>query len=236
MTKDDVFVVLGTAHLITTPGKRSPDGAFREAVYSREIVSRVESQLLAQGVKVLIDYPDLEPYKEIVTGSPAEQNSRELAYRVATVNQLCKERGTKNCLYVSIHVNAAGNGSEWRNAGGWSVYTSVGQTRGDKLATCLYEAAKRNLKGYEAWMAEGKKSGAYGQSQRAFRTDTSDGDPDMEANLYVLKNTKCAACLTENLFQDNRSDVAYLTSEEGKAAIVATHVEGIINYIKEEML
>jgi N-acetylmuramoyl-L-alanine amidase len=28
----------------------------------------------------------------------------------------------------------------------------------------------------------------------------SDGDPDKEANLYVIKNTKCPAVLTENFF------------------------------------
>ena len=29
---------------------------------------------------------------------------------------------------------------------------------------------------------------------------TTDGDSDYEANFYVLKNTKCPAVLTENLF------------------------------------
>ena len=37
--------------------------------------------------------------------------------------------------------------------------------------------------------------------------------------------------LTENFFMDNKDDVEYLTSEEGKEAIINTHVYGIINYI-----
>lgn len=34
-------------------------------------------------------------------------------------------------------------------------------------------------------------------------------------------------------FMDNKEDIAYLTSMEGKQNIVNTHVEGIIQYIKE---
>lgn len=236
MRKEDVTAILGTAHLETTLGKCSPDGAFREAHYSREIVARVEGQLRELGINVLVDYRPLMPCNEMIATTPSVQNSRELVYRANAVNRICKERGIKNCLYVSIHVNAAGNGGKWMSAGGWCAYTSVGQTRGDKLADCLYEAARRHLKGYEEQLLAGKQNGAYDRFQKAIRTDTSDGDPDQEANFYVLKNTVCPAALTENLFQDNRSDVAFLTSEEGKAVITAIHVEGITRFIEEVLL
>ena len=62
----------------------------------------------------------------------------------------------------------------------------------------------------------------------------SDGDPDKEANLYVIKNTKCVAVLTENFFQDTKADVEYLTSEAGRHAIIRTHIEGIIDYINSK--
>ena len=45
--------------------------------------------------------------------------------------------------------------------------------------------------------------------------------------------TKCPAVLTENLFQDNREDVAYLLSETGKKTIIGLHVNGILNFIKD---
>ena len=138
--------------------------------------------------------------------------SRELCLRCKTVNDLCKVYG--DCIYVSIHVNAAGSDGKWHTATGWEAYTSPGKTKADNLATCLYEAAKKNLKNVK------------------LRTDFSDKDPDKEANLYVLKHTSCPAVLTENLFQDNKSDVEYLQSDEGFHAIVRTHVEGILNYIK----
>jgi N-acetylmuramoyl-L-alanine amidase len=35
------------------------------------------------------------------------------------------------------------------------------------------------------------------------------------------------------MFQDNKKDVEFLLSEEGKKIIVDLHVEGITNYIKQ---
>ena len=55
--------------------------------------------------------------------------------------------GKKNIIVVSIHVNAAGNGSKWLNATGWSVFTCSGQTESDRLAECMCEAAIKNFPG-----------------------------------------------------------------------------------------
>lgn len=63
------------------------------------------------------------------------------------------------------------------------------------------------------------------------RKDYSDGDPDWESDFFILKNTLCAAALTENLFHDNSDDCLFLESDEGRRAIVALHVEGIVNYV-----
>ena len=48
----------------------------------------------------------------------------------------------------------------------------------------------------------------------------------------MLTKTKCPAVLTENFFMDNKDEVAYLLSAEGREAVVATHVDGIIKYIE----
>lgn len=63
------------------------------------------------------------------------------------------------------------------------------------------------------------------------RKDYSDGDPDWESDFYILKNTLCGAALTENLFHDNSDDCLFLESDEGRRAIIALHVEGIVNYV-----
>lgn len=227
MEKKKLTVILGTAHGKNVAGKRSPDGIFEEWQYSREIVERLREELAKHDdlVDVFVDIPAAEV--------PLPQQA-ELTRRVRYVNQLCAHRHTERCIYVSIHVDAASSG-EWKNAGGWTAYTSPGDTLSDILATYLYESAEKHLAGYAAKMEEGKKKGLYGSNQKPFRRDTSDGDPDKEARFYVLVRTKCAAVLTENLFQDNKADVAFLTSEEGKKAIVALHKEAILRFAEHNI-
>lgn len=123
------------------------------------------------------------------------------------------EDNDKSVILISIHCNAAGNGDKWMTARGWEAWTSVGETKSDELAEYLYDAAKIYLPGMK------------------LRTDTSDGDRDKEKNFTILYKTKCPTVLTENLFQDNKDDVEFMLSEEGKQAIVNLHVEGIVNYL-----
>lgn len=165
-------IILGTAHLKSTPGKCSPDKKFYEYKYSREICQAVKVALEDLGHTVFIDIEDED--------LPNVNQSKELCLRCKIVNDL--QKIYKNCIYISIHVNAAGNGTKWMNATGWSAYTSVGVTSADRLAECLYNSAKKNLKG------------------KKLRTDNTDKDSDIESNFYVLKHTNCPAVLTENFF------------------------------------
>ena len=64
------------------------------------------------------------------------------------------------------------------------------------------------------------------------RTDYSDGDPDLEKPFYILKHTYCPAVLTENGFMDSRESLRFLESPEGKKAIVALHVAGIVVFLE----
>ena len=158
---------------------------------------------------------------------------QELRLRCNFVNKLCKKYGKDKCLYVSIHVNAAGGEGKWMLAGGWCAYTSKGTTISDTLAERLYEAAEKHLNGYAEIMEKGKQEGLYSSKQTPIRTDKSDGDKDLEADFFVLKHTACAAVLTENLFMDNKRDVSFLLSEKGKQSIVALHRDGILNFIDQ---
>ena len=199
-----ITIFLGTAHQKSILGKGSPDGKFKEYKYSREVCKAVRDILKDMGYQVFIDVED---------DDLKLSQSKELSLRCKIINELVKQY--KNCIYVSIHVNAAASDGKWHDATGWEVYTSAGKTKADELATCLYNAAKFNMK------------------DKKMRTDYSDGDPDKEAHLYVLKHTNCPAVLTENFFQDNKDDVKYLTSDEGFHSIVRLHVEGILQYIKD---
>lgn len=187
-------VLIDNGHGSNTKGKRSPDGRLMEYAYTREIAELVVSELLKKGI-------DAERIVREEVDVPLQERCRR-------VNQY----KASEAILVSIHCNAAGSGADWMSARGWEAWTSVGQTKADNLATCLYKAADE----------AGLKT----------RKDMTDGDPDKEEGFYILKHTVCPAVLTENLFQDNKEDVAFLLSEDGKQAIVNLHVNGIINFIK----
>lgn len=211
MDKKSVIVVLGTAHRKREPGKCSPDKRLLEYKYSREIVSEIAVKLDSMGYKVFIDMEEEDLPKNMQSLSSRLERSRELGLRVNMVNELCRQNGTKNVLYVSIHVDAIGADGKWHDARGWSVRVSEKSSlNSKKLANQLFNAAKNN----------GLKVRQPSPNQKYWTQ-----------SLYVLNNTACPAVLTENLFQDNKSDVDFLLSDEGRHVIERLHIEGIVNYI-----
>ena len=213
-------ILIDNGHGLDTAGKCSPDKSLREYKWARDIAARIVADLKAKGY----DAERIVP----------EDTDISLKERCRRANTICNKLGTKNVLLVSIHCNAAGADGKWKTAGGWCAYTSPGQTQADILATSLYEAAKTDLAGYIAQFPVNIQLGKYDAKQKPIRTDYSDGDPDYEARFYILVNTKCPAVLTEYLFQDNKADVDFLNSEEGKRHLTALHVNGIINYLKRQ--
>ncbi len=226
-------ILIDNGHGLNTPGKRSPDGTFLEASYNREIAKRIVIDLLDRGydAQLLVpedhDIPLSERVKRVNEICLTNEPSRTPHRHTRPYNRHGRPRPAisssspaptgdlmPNVILISIHVNAAGNGSKWLNATGWSVYTCKGQTESDRLADCLCEAAIKHFPG------------------RRIRTDFSDSDPDWEENFSLLSNTLCPAVLTENFFMDSRSDLEYLQSRVSKQAVVDTHVEGIIEYIE----
>lgn len=195
------MILMDSGHGENTQGKRSPDGKFREYLYAREVAQDAQRELTKRGIAC-----------ELLV---RESLDVSLAERVRRVNEYCKEYGAKNVALLSIHVNAAGDGSRWMNGTGIEVYTSNGKTRSDELAQMFIEAARVHHKGMK------------------IRTDYSDGDGDKEAQFAVLAKTKCAAILTENGFMDNKADVEYLLSPEGKRAVVMSHVEAVVKYVNK---
>ena len=193
-------VIIDAGHGINTKGKSSPDCALMEWRYNREVANAIAQGLILRGYDAEVIVPELEdvPLKD----------------RVDRVNQIACEYGIADSLLLSIHVNAAGNGSQWMNARGWCAYTFPGRTLADGMADFLYAAAEKALPGQK------------------IRKDMSDGDPDFESKFYILGHTACPAVLTENLFMDNLEDYRFQISAAGKKAIIDLHVNGICNYLK----
>ena len=170
-------ILIDNGHGSDTPGKRSPDGSFREYRYTREIAATIVEELQMAG----FDAERIVPEDTDVS---------------------LKER---------IHNNAAGSDGQWHNARGWSVHASLNASDQSKeLARCLISACHRQ-----------------GITVRKH----SSSEPWWPQNLAICRDTLCPAVLTENLFQDNRSDVTYLFSTAGRNSIVQAHLDGIINYI-----
>jgi len=200
---DDTVIILDNGHAKSTPGKRSPifdDGKtqFFEYEFNRDIVKRISEKLEKLGIKYYIIVPELE-------------EDIKLTKRANRANEICKKYGAGKCLLISVHANAAGNGKTWMKGRGWSVYTTKGVTKSDKIATIFYEEAEKLLPKYNMTL----------------RKDMSDGDPDYESNFTIIYAALCPAILTENLFYDNKIDVDFLMSEEGRNVIADIHVNAI---------
>ena len=126
-----------------------------------------------------------------------------LRERVRRINSM--NSSSNKCIALSFHSDAFTS----ENASGWSAFTTRRRTKSDAVATVLYKHAKK--------------------ARFKIRPDYSDGDPDKEANFYILRYTSCPAVLIENFFMTNKKDYNFLMSEKGQNKIARV----IFNAIKE---
>ncbi len=127
-------ILIDNGHGNDTKGKHSPDNRLREYAWAREIAIRIVDKLKALGY----DAQRLTP----------EEYDVSITKRVLRANEICKKYGTKNVLLVSVHNNAAGNGS-WDTAKGFSVFVSKNASTNSKKCAQIFtdEAIARKLMG-----------------------------------------------------------------------------------------
>lgn len=193
-------ILIDNGHSKATPGKCSPDRSFFEWKFNREIAVPLVDELRKRGYDA----------ERIVT---EDNHDVTLTERCNRVNKWCKELGTKNVIFISIHADAAPKDKKsiWSKARGFTVHVAKNASEASKkLAQSLYEEAiKRKLQGDRS-----VPKCHYWQD-----------------NFTVLTKTLCPAVLTENLFYTNQEDLRILQSDEGKQMIVDLHVDGIVNYL-----
>lgn len=114
-------------------------------------------------------------------------------------------------ILVSVHNNAAGSGKAWSGASGFSAF----------VAPNASEASRRLAKLFTYY--------ARGDGLTGNRSTPPCGY--WQANLAICRDTVCPAVLTENMFQDNRDDVAFLASADGRARLLKVHIEAILKFI-----
>ncbi len=107
-------------------------------------------------------------------------------------------------LYVSIHCNAMENKPEIDGA---QVYYHSASESGKAIASIVYDKIVK----YTNMTKRGVQDGS---------------------SLYVLKNTKMPAILTEGGFITNEKDRAYLNSENGRQAVANAISDGIMEALK----
>lgn len=139
-----------------------------------------------------------------------EDSDVPLSERCRRANNIYRDTG-KKAILVSIHCNAAGSGASWMNAQGWSAFVSNNASLNSKrlaeslaqVAECIPVLIRKPMPGQLYW----------------------------QQNLAICRDTNCPAVLTENFFQDNKEDVEYLLSREGKDTVARIHIEGILKYL-----
>lgn len=191
-----------------TPGKRTPylvSGvepalSMYEGDFNRDVVKILANKLKASGYNVHIIVP--------------EEEDISLAERVRRANKLCSQYGASNCVFVSVHSNAAGNGRQWMTARGFSVHICQGASKkSELLANLLYDEAQK----------DGHFKMRKPLPNQKYWVD----------NFYVIKHTLCPAILSENGFYDNPDDTTYLLTDQARENVAEYHFKAIVEYIKE---
>ncbi len=114
-------------------------------------------------------------------------------------------------LFISIHANAARSESmnHWANppAKGIETWYYTGSKRGKKLATIF----QKQMFKYTGMVNRGLKA---------------------TKNLYVLRNTKMTAILTENGFYNHKDEAQDLMKDEFRQLIADAHIAAILEVEK----
>lgn len=122
--------------------------------------------------------------------------------------RLANEAGVAALL--SFHANAASE----PGAEGFEVWTSRGETPADRLSTLIFTEFLLGT------MLVG-------------REDKDDGDPDKEADFYVLRASSMPAVLIEFGFITNEGDAEALSDPDARAEMVQAVRNALETWIKE---
>ena len=197
----NVTIILDAGHGKETPGKKFTFGkkTLYEWTFSRNLSKRIKTvcdQLLIPCIQANTD--DTDP---------------SLTARANNINRIVREEAElgRQCLMISLHGNAGGNGTKPTTASGWEVWSTVGTTKSDEFAKLMCARFKdifpnQKLRGHK------------------------------EKNFTVLYKCACPCVLTENFFYDNQSDFELMTSEEGLQKITDLHIAAICDYIEYEKI
>lgn len=185
------MILIDNGHGAGTPGKHSPDNELQEWKWTRQVAAKTVECLQDLGLEAALLVP--------------EDKDVSLRERCRRANAAKAE------LVVSLHVNASGDGSSWRDARGWSAHVCPhAGAESRRLATLLARHAAEA--GFDVRRPEPRK--AY-----------------WEQDLAICRGTHCPAVLTENLFMDNWCDCQMLKPELTQDVIAVLHAQAISDFL-----
>ena len=173
-----------------TAGKQSPQ--VPPGIYEGQFNRRIAERVIAQCPCAVMS---------TTTKDPANMGLAERAEYVRGLQAI-----RKNCMLISIHANALGNGKNWNEAHGATVFHHPSNAAGQKLARrILYSIGDR--------------------------TELDIGRGIRTARFAILSRTRSIpGVLVECGFMTQKNEAIYLASDEGQAAIAFAIAEVIQNY------
>lgn len=175
------YIILDSGHAKVTGGKRSPDSSLLEWEFNNDMQYRLKKRFESLGFIVYLVNPNPEKGSEV-----------SLSNRCVRANNYWSQKGKPECLYISLHANAAGTGG-WSTARGVEVYTASNASAKSKNAAKLI-----NDQIYKDVYAIDK-----GFKNRGHKT----------ASFYVIKHTNMPSCLIEYEFYSNKDGVNLLKNK-----------------------
>jgi N-acetylmuramoyl-L-alanine amidase len=130
-----------------------------------------------------------------------------LAERCDFANSI--QSGGLERVFCSVHCNSAEN----EQASGFEVFTSKGETKADLYATSVFASIATT----------------YPQLRQ--RVDYDDGDPDKEADFFVLRNTVMPAILVEMAFISNYIEEILLADHGFQMRYAEAIVSGLLKVL-----
>jgi len=130
---------------------------------------------------------------------------------VSLGERCAQEHRLRPDLFLSLHCNAAVS----PEARGIEIWTSPGDSPADPAATAIFRAVCQAF------------------SERAVRTDYSDGDPDKEARFQVLVRTLGPAVLLEMGFLSHPEERAWLGEINVQTHMALAIAAGILQWRRQ---
>lgn len=208
----DSLIIVRFGHGKNTKGKEAPDGT-KEYTLNKAIGERFMDKAKDKGYSCVLANP--YDYED-------DNANRALEIVIGHINRIAQNAKGKRVICIDIHCNAHQPNFpklEFNSASGTVTFFfergSVKSKEGERLAIAIHEQMVKQT----------------GLSDRAWSFNRGKA---VGENFGVLRETHCPTVTVECAFMTNRSDLAYLKSEEGQKAIAQAILNGIDNYFKHK--